>query len=102
MIWENRESYKNWEKLVLLSLEIGLRDKYSVENFPIPFTGGEIHQGVCDMVFRRNDPKAVTDLIWASLMFDRTGRLGSSICTDYIDYCGRVTGPSSQHLQPFC
>ena len=102
MIWENRESYKDWETLVLLSLEVGLRHKYSHRISRTSFTGGELHQGVRDMVLRSNNTEAVTDLVWASLMFDETGALGLSICADYIiDHHGKITEPSSRYLRSF-
>ena len=102
MIWENRERYWEWETLVLLSLEVGLRDKSMDRISRTPFTGGELHQGVRDMVLRSNNPEAVTDLVRASLMFDETGALGLSICADYIiDHHGKITEPSSRHLGSF-
>ena len=104
MIWKNRESYEGWETLVLLSLEVGLRNYYTspIGIRDVPFTGGELHQGVHDTVLKSNNSEAVTDLVWASLMFDKTGGLGLSICADYIiDRRGRITEPSSQHLRSF-
>ena len=54
------------------------------------------------MVLRSNNPGAVSDLVWASLMFDETGALGFSICADYIiDRRGSITEPSSYHLRSF-
>ena len=104
MIWRNRNSYEDWKNLLLLSLEVGIRDYYSSPNgmTHIPPTGGELHQGVYDTVLESNNTEAVIDLVWASLMFDKTGGLGLSICADYIiDRRGSVTEPSSQHLRSF-
>ena len=103
LIWRNRHSYEDWEKLLLLSLELGLRPCYTSRGLrEIPLIGGELHQGVYDTVLKSNNNEAVTDLVWGSLMFDKTGGLGLSICADYIiDHRGRATETFTEHLRRF-
>ena len=101
LIWRNRHSYEGWEALLLLSLEVGFRHLRSPDlwTFP-PFTGTEPHQEVSNTVLKSNDSEAVVDLAWASLMIDTSGRLGLSICADYIlDFSGGVTKPFPKNLR---
>ena len=104
MIWRNRDSYEDWETLALLSLEVGFHHHcISLDSRAyFPYMDGQLHQGVYRTVLESNNAEAVTALVWASLMFDRTGELGLRICADYIiDHRGRITEPSSRHLRSF-
>ena len=102
MIWRNRDSYKDWKTLLLLSLEVSVRRSYSSGwPFSNPFTGGEIHQGVYETVLESNNNEAVTDLVAASSMFDESDGLVLRICADYIvDRHGSIE-PFSKHLRNF-
>ena len=102
-VWTNRHRYEDWETLLLLSLEIGVRRSYSSgEQFHISFVGGEPHQGVYETVLESNNNEAVTDLVRASYMFDESDGLVLRICADYIVDChGGGTEPFPKHLRKF-
>jgi len=66
VIYENRESVRDWEGLLLLCLETGFRhldfQRHST-NFTITHT--EHHQGLVDVVFENHEMEAVADLLQA-------------------------------------
>ena len=107
MIWENCHSYKDWETLLLLSLEVGFRHLHSnpylysryLQHHLISFHAKH-HQGVIDTILSSNNSQAVTDLAWASFMIDESGHLGLSICMNYVLDCyDRATEPFPPDLQ---
>ena len=66
IICENRESFEDWERLVLVCLEIGFRHFDS----PFPyiaavFTHTEHHRGLVDVVFKSQESEVVADLLHA-------------------------------------
>ena len=102
MIWRNRHSYEGWEKLLLLSLEVGFRHlREPTGRWWVPsFTGVEHHQEVFDAVLKSNNSEAVVDLAWGSLTSDSSGGLALSICANYIiDHCNGATESFSQELR---
>ena len=66
MICENHQSLKDWENLLLLSLEIGFRH-LNPEHLWISakLTHTEHHQKLVDVVFRSRDREAIADLLHA-------------------------------------
>jgi len=66
MIYENREIFEDWERLLLVCLEIGFRhlDPGS------PYIGGnpthtEHHRGLVDVVFKSRESEVIADLLHA-------------------------------------
>lgn len=101
VIWENRQGWDDWEKLLLLSLEVGFRHLASSDTWNFTdFVHTEYHQELVDTVLRSNEGEAVTDLVYASCAVDQTLRLPLGICTTYITkLCGNEIGPFSPRLR---
>lgn len=100
MIWRNRGSYKYWEDLLLLSLEVGFRHIRPPDAWYLPLpplTGTEPHREMFNTVLKRNNNEEIADLAWASFMLDRSGRLWLNTLADYIvGLNGGATEPSPQ------
>ena len=65
-IYEHRESLEDWERLVLLCLEIGFRHLDFQSQYIEPeTTHTEHHRGLVDVVFRRQEGEAIVDLLHA-------------------------------------
>ena len=101
MIWENRQDYEDWEALLLLSLEVGFRRLDPPRWWDsIDSTLSEYPQELIDTVLKSNDSEAVTDLIHASYLVDRSRRLALRICANYIvDLTRGASEPFSPKLR---
>ena len=66
MICENRESFEDWERLVLVCLEIGFRHlDFTSWYFGTPLTHTEHHRGLVDVVFESRESEVIADLLRA-------------------------------------
>ena len=101
MIWENRQHYNDWKALLLLSLEFGFRHldrprwSGSVNSTPPEYPQELIHT-----ILKSNDTEAVTDLIQASYLVDRSRQTVLRICANYfVDLNREATGPFPRRLR---
>ena len=101
VIWRNHHSYRRCGKLLCLSLEVGFRHLHRPgSRIPSTSTSAEHHQEIFDAVLKSNNTEAVIDLMWASVLIDKTGGLGLSICTDYVlNLCSAATESLPRELQ---
>ena len=101
MIWENRQDYEDWEALLFLSLEVGFRNLRPPSLFSsVDSTLSEYPQELIDTVLKSNDGEAVTDLIYASFLVDRSRQLALRICANYIvDLTRGASEPFSPRLR---
>ena len=68
-IWENRQNSDGWERLLLLSLQVGFRHTDSQNLRVIDIrdpTRTECHQEVVDTVFKSGNIEAIADIACAS------------------------------------
>ena len=66
MIYENRQSYEDWESLLLTSLEIGFRHlDFEPWSIKASLTHTEHHQELVDTVFKSQESEVIADLLHA-------------------------------------
>ena len=97
MICENRESFEDWGRLVLVCLEIGFRhiDFTKLWYFGTPLTHTEHHRGLVDVVFESRESEVIADLLRAWTTGTQYG-----VETELLGSCaGHLV--SLHHLVPF-
>ena len=87
VIYENRQSVQNWERLLLLCLESGFRRlDFRRQSIKTTITHTEHHRGLVDVVFRSQESEVIADLLHAWTMNDLR----------YL--AARLLGPCTGHL----
>ena len=96
MICKNRKSFEDWERLVLVCLEIGFRHFDFPSPYIKPFTQTEHHRGLVDVVFESRESEVIADLLRAWT----TGYARSERPDELLGSCaGHLVG--LHHLVPF-
>jgi hypothetical protein len=66
VIYENRQSFGDWERLLLVCLEIGFRHlDFQLEYIGAVLTHTEHHRGLVDVVFQSQESEVIADLLHA-------------------------------------
>ena len=66
VIWENRQSYKDWKTLLFLSLEVGFRcPDPRKRGYYLDLTHTEHHRELADAVFKSGRSEAIADFLFA-------------------------------------
>ena len=101
MIWENRQSYEDWETLLLLSLEVGFRHlDLSYLWASLNFTRAEYPQELIDTILNGKNSEAIADLICALCVADHSCQLAFSVCANYVvDRPNDATGTFPSRLR---
>ena len=74
VIWENRQSCKDWESLLFLCLEVGFHCLDPLKRWYITDLNHiEDHRELAKAVFKSNNREAIGDLLWALTVCDNSG-----------------------------
>ena len=100
-IWESRYNCEDWERLLLLSLEVGFRHIDAPLSWTfITLNHTQYHKELVDAVLRSGQSEPITDLLCASFIVDSSRRLALGICVQYIvDLPSGAAGPFSPRLR---
>jgi len=90
MICENRESFEDWERLILVCLELGFRHlDFRSQYTRATLTHTQHHRGLVDVIFKSREGEVIADLLraWTTLSTSRglQGKLLDSCSGHLVD-----------------